>query len=179
MSSRNDKKAAGETTKARISQYLRFQLSGEDYAFDVTRIKEVLSDFSITPLPGTDSFLAGVINLRGSIIPIIDLRKKLKLKSADNLGAIIIIEVGSAAQQTIAGAIVDSVKSVVSFDERELEAPPRFGMHLDSRLIKAIAKRDELFVTILDSELLFSEKELWPAETEVRKDNQTSSESTE
>lgn len=176
MTQRNVKKATGEIKKTRISQYLRFQLSGEDYAFDVVRIKEVLSDFSITPLPGTDSFLTGVINLRGSIIPIIDLRKKLKLRSTETLGEIIILEVGNAAQQAIAGAIVDSVKSVVSFDEGELEAPPKFGMNLDSRLIKAIAKRDELFVTILDSELLFSEKELWPTEAEVRRDIQASSE---
>jgi len=143
--------------KGQTHQYLRFTLGGEDYAFDVVKAREVLTLVKITPLPGATDDFAGVINLRGSIIPIMDLRKKFGL-SAMRSGAeayIVVIEVGTADSLSVVGVLVDSVKSVVRFDDAELEPPPQFGMRIDSGLVKAIAKRSDLFVTVLDPERLF------------------------
>ncbi len=152
----NDASEGGST-----GQYLLFQLAGEQYAFDVVKAKEVLEDVSITPLPTRATFLSGVINLRGSIIPVIDLRRKFEMDAGDGRGSVVVIEVGDKDRQAIVGALVDSVKGVARFGQDELEAPPKFGMRVDSALVKAIAKRSGLFVVILDSELLFSERHLW------------------
>ncbi|HPE88717.1 MAG TPA: chemotaxis protein CheW [Spirochaetia bacterium] len=160
---------ANETARdgaAGSHQYLRFTLAGEDYAFDVVKAREVLALVRITPLPCSMEHFAGVINLRGSIIPIMDLRKKFAMGSpAADFGSgagayIVVIEVGGRDDLSVVGVLVDSVKSVVRFDDAELEPAPKFGMRVDSALIKAIAKRDELFITVLDSDRLFSEKEL-------------------
>jgi purine-binding chemotaxis protein CheW len=164
MAPKIDKKPAEASDAAKggyTGQYLLFQLAGEQYAFDVVKAKEVLEDVSITPLPTKATFLSGVINLRGSIIPIVDLRKKFEMGERDGTGSVVIIEIGDKDRQAIVGALVDSVKGVARFASDELEAPPKFGMRVDSALVKAIAKRAGLFVIILDSELLFSERHLW------------------
>lgn len=139
-------------------QYLRFSLGGEDYAFDVVKAREVLPLAKITPLPDVADDFAGVINLRGSIIPIMDLRNKFGLSAMREGGSayIIVIEVGSAEGLSVVGVLVDTVKSVTRFDDADLEPPPQFGMRIDSGLVKAIAKKGELFVTVLDPDRLFS-----------------------
>ncbi|HQO65624.1 MAG TPA: chemotaxis protein CheW, partial [Spirochaetales bacterium] len=111
--------------------------------------------------PTKAPFLSGVINLRGSIIPIIDLRTKFEISGRGGRGSVIVIEIGDKDRQAIVGALVDSVKGVTRFGPDELEAPPKFGMRVESALVKAIAKQSGLFVVILDSELLFSERHLW------------------
>ena len=144
------------------SQILRFQLAGEEYAFDVLKTREVLSVIKTTPLPSALEFLAGVINLRGSIIPVVDLRKKFGLPAVEDTvdTSIIIVEIEANGEKTVIGAIVDAVKGVLNCEEKDLEAPPKFGMRLNSHLVQAIAKRDGAFIVILDTDKVFSETEL-------------------
>jgi len=145
------------------SQVLRFQLDGENYAFDVLKTREVLSVIKITPLPSALDFLAGVINLRGNVIPVVDLRKKFGLPPTPNTvdTSIIIVEIQTSGELSVIGAIVDSVRGVMRCEARDLEPPPRFGMQLNTSLIQAIAKPEGEFVVILDSDKVFSETELW------------------
>jgi len=145
------------------SQVLRFQLDGENYAFDVLKTREVLSVIKITPLPSALDFLAGVINLRGNVIPVVDLRKKFGLPPTPNTvdTSIIIVEIQAAGELSVIGAIVDSVRGVMRCEAKDLEPPPRFGMQLNTSLIQAIAKPEGEFVVILDSDKVFSETELW------------------
>jgi purine-binding chemotaxis protein CheW len=145
------------------SQILRFELAGENYAFDVLKTREVLTIVKITPLPSSLDFLTGVINLRGSVIPVVDLRRKFGLPVADATidTSIIIVEIASANEKSVIGAVVDAVRGVTRCEEADLEPPPRFGMQLNSGLIRAIAKRDGQFVVILDTDRVFSEEELW------------------
>jgi len=154
------------------SQYLRFQLAGESYAFDVLKAREVLFLVKITPLPSSLDFLSGVINLRGSVIPIIDLRKKFHLaeeaSTADT--AIIIVDVSLGGETAVMGALVDGVKGVIRCEDSQLEPPPRFGMKMRSNMVKAIAKHDDQFVVILEADQVFSDKELWLAQEDVDKD---------
>lgn len=148
---------------AERSQILQFQLAGENYAFDVLKAREILSMVKITPLPSTLDFLSGVINLRGSVVPVVDLRKKFEIVVSANTvdTSIIIVEVVIEDQTTIIGAVVDSVKGVLLCEQKDLEPPPRFGMKMNTNLIQAIAKKDGAFIILLDVDKVFSEKELW------------------
>ena len=144
------------------AQILRFELAGEHYAFDVLKTKEVLAIVKVTPLPNALSYLSGVVNLRGSIIPVVDLRKKFGLPPIPDTidTSIIIIEIQNPNETVVIGTIVDAVKGVASFDEKEIEPPPRFGMRLKSSLIQSIAKKDGDFIVILNVDKVFAEEEL-------------------
>jgi len=150
-------------------QFLRFQLAGEHYAFDVLKAREVLEVVKITPLPSAMDFLSGVINLRGSVIPVVDLRKKFGLPPTENTvdTAIIIVEVINAEETIVIGALVDAVKGVMRCEAKDLEPAPRFGMQLNTILVQSIAKVDGAFVVILDTNQVFSEKELWLIKDEL------------
>lgn len=143
-------------------QYLQFILNGENYAFDVLKTKEVLSYTRITPLPGSIEAFAGVINLRGSIIPIMDLRQRLGLSGSGSVETayIIVLEIGMKTELYIVGALVDSVRNVCRFDASELEQPPPFGMRIDTHYVQAIAKSQQAFVTIINPDALFSKETL-------------------
>jgi purine-binding chemotaxis protein CheW len=144
-------------------QFLRFNLAGQNYAFDVLKVHEVLSLVKITPLPSSMDFLSGVINLRGSVIPVVDLRKKFGLSEAESTvdSSIIIVDLIHEGEATMIGALVDAVKGVLRCENKDLEPPPRFGIKLNTHIVQAIAKKDGDFVVILDTDKVFSEQELW------------------
>lgn len=150
-------------------QILRFSLADQHYAFDVLKTREVLSLVKITPLPSSLDFLSGVINLRGSVIPVVDLRLKFGLEAVEATvdTSIVILEAQSSGETTVIGAVVDMVKGVSGCDPGELEPPPKFGMPLNSALIQFIAKKDGEFVVVLDSDKVFSENELWNIQAQV------------
>ena len=143
-------------------QILRFLLAGENYAFDVLKTREVISVVKVTPLPNSIDSLSGVVNLRGSIIPVVDLRRKLKLEEATNTvdTSIIIVELQNEGELVVIGVIVDAVKGVVSCESSEIEEPPRFGMKLKATVVQSIVKKDNDFVVILDVDKLLQEDEL-------------------
>jgi len=148
--------------QASLSQILRFELAGEHYAFNVLKTREVLTVVKVTPLPNASSYLLGVVNLRGSVIPVVDLRKKFGLESAEHTAdtSIIILEIQTGDDTSVVGAIVDAVKGVVGVESRNVEAPPKFGMRLNSALVESIAKFDSDFVIILNADKVFQEEEL-------------------
>jgi len=151
------------------SQFLKFLLAGQNFAFDVLKVHEVLFLVKITPLPNALGFLSGVINLRGSVVPVVDLRRKFGMPEAQSTvdSSIIIVDLVHEGEATMIGALVDSVKGVFRCEKKDLEPPPRFGMQLNANLVEAIAKKDGDFVVILDAEKVFSDKELWLVREEV------------
>ena len=151
-----------ETIYNDLMQYLTFELAGESFAFDVLKTREVLNTVKITPIPKTPPFMSGVINLRGNVVPVIDLRKKFNLpdKGMTIDTSIIIVEVEQDNGTIIIGALVDSVKSVAQFDRKQTEPPPKIGMKLNENFIDAIAKKDDNFIILLNSDSVFSEEEL-------------------
>lgn len=158
-----------QMSAAGSNQYLRFQLAGENYALDVLKAREVLFLVKITPLPNSLDFLAGVINLRGSVIPVVDLRRKFNLPQLayGEDTSIIVVDITSNGDSAVIGALVDGVKGVMHCEDGDLEAPPRFGMQMKANLVKAIAKKDGDFVVILDTDQVFSEKELWTIQDDL------------
>ena len=141
-------------------QYLTFVLDKTIFAFDVLRTREVLSVTEITPLPGMPGYMTGVLNLRGSVVPVINLRKKFGFAdheySADT--AIVIIESCIDGENIIAGALVDAVRGVITFNELEIELPPKVGLHINIDMVHSIGKKENNFVLILNSDkVLFDE----------------------
>lgn len=143
-------------------QYLTFQLGDELFAFDVLRTNEVLEVSQITRIPGSSEAMIGVINLRGSVVPVVDLRKKLNMPETEWTvdTAIIIIDTVYGGEKVILGVLVDAAKQVIMLDSSQLEPPPRVGMKLNIEYITAIGKHDGSFIILLNSDRIFSEKEL-------------------
>lgn len=151
-----------DTTAIAGVQFLTFVLDAKLFAFDVLKTREVLSLIPITPIPGTPDYMSGVLNLRGSVVPVIDLRKKFGIAQSaftENT-SIIIVEASSAGETIIIGALVDAVKGVRVFEQSQLEPPPKVGMKLSLELIHAIGKTDKDFTLILNVDKVLSDDDI-------------------
>jgi purine-binding chemotaxis protein CheW len=137
------------------SQYLTFAMSGEDYAFRIESVREVLTVPKLTRIPRMPDFMRGVINLRGSVMPVLDLRLKFGLgetgMTADT--AIIVVEITSDetdGQPLRLGVFVDAVKKVVAIPAGNIEPPPKIGLSVDTSFIQGMGRIDGRFTMILD-----------------------------
>ena len=144
------------------TQYLSFKLSDEIYALDIAKVREVLDFTTVTKVPRTPEFMRGVINLRGSVVPVVDLRLKFgmtKTESSVNT-CIIIVEVKVDDETTILGALADSVQEVLDLGPDHIEPAPKIGTRLNTMFIKGMGKRDNKFTIIMDIDKIFSTDEL-------------------
>ena len=143
-------------------QYLTFQLEEEVFALDISRVREVLDFTKITKVPQTPDFMLGVINLRGSVMPVVDMRLKFGLSKAETTvnTCIIIVEVELDGEITMLGALVDSVHEVMELDADQIEPPPRIGTRLNTKFIKGMGKQDDRFLIIIEIDKVFSVDEL-------------------
>lgn len=144
--------------QSRRERYLTFFLGEEQYGIAIDRIKEIIAIMKVTNVPKTPEYMRGVINLRGSIIPVVDTRLRFGMepKNEDMHTAIVIVEV----EKVNIGFIVDRVEEVASIDSTNLSEPPKFGSHIDSDFICSIAQIDEKVIMILDVLKLFEADEL-------------------
>jgi len=144
------------------TQYLAFRLSDEVFAFDISKVREVLEYDTVTKVPQTPDMMKGVINLRGAVVPVIDLRIKFGMEEAEKTvnTVIIIIEIDLDGESTMLGALVDSVQEVIDLDANHIEPPPKIGTKLNTEFIKGMGKQDGQFLIILDIEKIFSADEL-------------------
>ena len=144
------------------NQYLTFTLDGELYAVAVHSVKEVLEYTRITKVPRTLDFMKGVINLRGSVVPVIDLRTKFGMADVEKTIAtsIIVLEVTIGGETVVVGTIADAVQEVINLDPQDIEPPPRIGTSIDTQFISGIGKQDERFIIVLAIDRIFSEAEI-------------------
>ncbi len=144
------------------SQFLSFSLDSDLYALDIAKVREVLEFGSVTKVPRTPEFMRGVINLRGTVVPVVDLRLKFGLPRTEKLinTCIIIVEVTIDNETTILGALADSVQEVMELEPSQIDPPPRIGTRLDTAFITGMGKRDDRFIIILDIDKVFSATEL-------------------
>ena len=143
-------------------QYLTYTLGEEVFALDITKVREVLDYTSITKVPRTPDFMRGVINLRGSVVPVIDMRLKFGMTQTEKgvNTCIIIVEVTVDGETTILGALADSVQEVFDLEPEHIEPAPKIGMRLNTEFIKGMGKRDDRFIIILDIDKVFSADDL-------------------
>ena len=144
------------------NQYLTFNLDGEVFAVGVNKVREVLDFSEVTRIPQTPTYMRGVINLRGSVIPVIDMRSKFGMAAvAETVNTcIIIVEVVMDNETTVLGALVDSVQEVLDIEADQIEPPPRLGTRMDSDFLHGMGKIDEKFIMILNIDKVFSSAEL-------------------
>ena len=144
------------------TQYLTFKLDHEIFALDITKVREVLDFTAITKVPRTPPFMRGVINLRGSVVPVVDLRLKFGMPKTEQTvnTCIIITEVTVDGDITILGALADSVQEVLDIGPEHIEPAPKIGTKLRTDFIKGMGKQNDRFVLILDIDKVFSTEEL-------------------
>lgn len=145
-----------------ISQYLTFTLEDEVFALDISKVREVLDFTTVAKVPRTPEFMLGVINLRGSVVPVVDMRLKFDMTGTQRSvnTCIIIVEIDIDGESTILGALVDSVQEVMDMDPDQIEPRPRIGTRLDIKFIRGMGKKDGQFIIILDIDKVFSAAEL-------------------
>jgi purine-binding chemotaxis protein CheW len=142
--------------------YLTFTLDEEDFAVDVINVREVLDFTNVTRVPRTPDFMKGVINLRGSVVPVVDMRIKFGLPEVEATvdTCIIVMEVNMEGDATVIGALADSVKEVFELDPNSIEPAPRIGTRLETEFISGMGKYNDDFIIILDINQVFSADEL-------------------
>ncbi len=143
-------------------QYLTFQLAEEIFGVDVSHVREILEFNTVTKVPKTPDYMRGVINLRGSVVPVLDMRLKFGMTMTEKTvnTCIIVVEVSFEGETTIIGALVDSVDEVFELEPDRIEPAPRIGIQLKTEFIKGMGKRDDRFIIILDIDRVFSTEEL-------------------
>lgn len=143
-------------------QYLTFKLAEEIFALDVAKVREILELTTITKVPKTPEFMRGVINLRGSVVPVVDMRLKFGMSMTEETvnTCIIVVEVSLNGDSIVLGALADSVQEVVEMEPDSIEPAPHIGSKLDTNFIKGMGKIDDHFVMILDIDKIFSSVEL-------------------
>lgn len=144
------------------NQYLTFKLSDEVFGLAIDKVREVLDFESLTKVPQTLEFMRGVINLRGSVVPVVDMRMKFGMEKIEKTvnACIIIVEVAMAEDTIIVGALADSVQEVLDLESSQIEPAPRIGSQLETEFICGMGKQGEQFVILLDIDRLFSPEEL-------------------
>ena len=133
---------------ANSAQYLSFSLAGEEYAVDILRVQEIRGICRITELPHSAPSVRGVMNLRGAVVPVVDMRAALGLPN-EGYGQFTVIIVLSVRGRTV-GFVVDSVSDVLSLDESAIERAPELGGRVDASLVSGIGRAQERFVIVLD-----------------------------
>ena len=155
-------KAMSETGSIDMNQYLTFKLDEEVFGLAIGKVREVLDFTTVTRVPQTPAYMRGVINLRGSVVPVIDLNLKFGMKQTEKTvnTCIIIAEIEMDGERTILGALADSVQEVVELEPDQIEPAPQIGTNLNTEFIKGMGKRDEVFIILLDIDKVFSYEEL-------------------
>jgi purine-binding chemotaxis protein CheW len=151
-----------EITETR--QYLTFRLGDEVFAIDVAKVREVLDFTSITKIPRTPDFMSGVINLRGNVVPVVDLRLCFEMSKTEKTvnTCIVVVEMVVDGESNVIGALADSVEEVIDLEPEHIQPPPRIGIKIRTDFIKGMGKRDTQLIMILDIDRVFSNEE-WSA----------------
>lgn len=144
------------------NEYLTFLLSGEEYAIEVSKIESVLEYVKITPLPGTDSTIKGVINLRERALPVVDLRMVLALDESEITldTSIIVMFIESEGEMLSIGGLVDSVKEVIEIKPENIQEAPNVGIRIKSSFIVGIAKKEDNFIILLDIDKILNTEQM-------------------
>ncbi|KRG78953.1 hypothetical protein ABB30_02685 [Stenotrophomonas ginsengisoli] len=143
---------------ANAGEYLSFTLGNEQYGVDILKVQEIRGYDQVTRVPDAPDYIKGVINLRGTIVPVIDLRLKLRLENAryDAFTVMIVLNV----EQRVVGIVVDSVSDVIALNAEQIRPTPEFGAAVDTRFINGIGTQDERMLILLDIETLLDTAEL-------------------
>ncbi len=145
------------------NQFLTFQLGSELYGVDILRVQEIKGYTAVTKIPNTPPHIKGVLNLRGTIVPIVELRTKFGMPTIDYTMFTVIVVV--VVKEKIIGLVVDSVSDVLNIDKKDIQVPPQFGAQVDVSFLNGIGKSGDKLVALLDMERLLSDGEMQESES--------------
>jgi len=140
------------------SQFLTFNLGEELYGVDILRVQEIKGYTAVTKIPNTPSHIKGVLNLRGTIVPIIELRTKFSMPTIDYTAFTVIIVV--VVRDKVMGLVVDAVSDVLNIDKKDIQPPPQFGAKVDVSFLNGIGKSNDKLVALLDMDRLLLDDEI-------------------
>ena len=139
------------------SQYLTFILGEEHYGVDILRVQEIKGYAAVTRIPNTPPYIKGVLNLRGAIVPIVDLRTKFGMEKVEMTMFTVIVVV--VVRDRVMGIVVDAVSDVLDIAAKDIQPPPNFGIRVDTSFIQSIAKSGDKLITLLDIDRVLSDGE--------------------
>jgi len=144
------------------SQYLTFMLGGEHYAVDILRVQEIKGWTPVTCIPNTPDYIRGVLNLRGTIVPILDLRMRFCLAQAEYtpLTVIIVLSIQTGQGERLIGVVVDAVSDVLNVDARDIKPTPDFGSGVNTEFVSGLAAAGEQMVIVLDIDRMLTMEEM-------------------
>ena len=156
--------AVKETTDQ--TQYLTFHLAGEEYAISILRVKEIIEYDTLTKVPKTPPSIRGVINLRGGVVPVVDLAVKFGMPESPvtKRTCIVIVEADLEGEKTVMGVVADAVSEVMDLRPQDIETPPAFGTRAHVDYLDGLGKTGKKFVLILNIDRVLSAQELQVAE---------------
>jgi purine-binding chemotaxis protein CheW len=147
---------------AKAGKYLTFKLGAEEYGLEILKVQEIIKMMDITKVPRTPEFVRGVINLRGKVIPVVDLRLKFNMeaKAATEKTCVIVVQVAHTGGRVTMGTIVDEVSEVLDIVGEQIEPAPEFGTTVDTDFILGMGKVARKVVMLLDIDKVLSTGEL-------------------
>ena len=147
------------------TQHLAFYIGGEEYAIGILRVQEILEYDTITKVPGTPASIRGVINLRGSVVPVVDLAVRFGLPESPitKRTCIVVVEVDSDGERTVLGVMADSVSQVIELGAGDIEPPPAFGTRVRMDYLLGMGRAGKKFILLLDVDRVLSVSELQAA----------------
>ncbi len=156
---------------AQTGKHLTFCLGAEEYGLDILKVQEIIGIMPITRVPRTPAFVRGVINLRGRVIPVVDLRVKFGVSSPEDTErtCIVVVQVSGIASSAVMGVVVDEVSEVVDIASDAVEETPKFGADLDTDFVLGIAKVADKVVMLLDIDRVLSSTEVQAVERIAKK----------
>lgn len=145
-----------------LNSYLSFNLGEEEFAAHVSKVLNILEMTKITEVPKAPEYMKGVINLRGTVLPVVDTRIKFGMAPTEYTTntCIVVMEVEMEGDMVQVGALVDSVQAVLEIDDSQIQPPPSIGSKYKSEFISGMAKVNERFIMLLDMEKVFSSDEI-------------------
>lgn len=152
----------GLSLTERAGKYLTFSLAEEEYGLEILKVQEIIGMMSVTRVPKMPEFIRGVINLRGKVIPVIDLRLKFGLEEKENTErtCVIVVQITRDDRQITTGVIVDEVSEVLDISEDQIEDAPSFGSDVNTEFILAMGKVGQKVVMFLDIDKVLSDREV-------------------
>ena len=148
--------------QGKAGKYLTFKLGAEEYGLEILKVQEIIKMMDITKVPRTPEFVRGVINLRGKVIPVVDLRLKFAMEGNDTTDktCVIVVQVRHAAGSVTMGTIVDEVSEVLDINGEQIEPAPEFGTAVDTAFILGMGKIGKKVVMLLDIDKVLSSGEV-------------------
>jgi purine-binding chemotaxis protein CheW len=145
-----------------VTQYLSFKLGEEVFAVDISKVREVLDFTTVTKVPQTPDYMRGVINLRGGVVPVVDLKLKFGMEETEKTvnTCIIIAEVALEGESVVLGALADSVQEVFDLKPEDIEPAPKIGTQLNTEFLTGMGKKNDEFILLLDIDRVFTTEEI-------------------